>query len=71
MYVCLCHGVTDRAIRKAVDQGVSTMKELSLNTGCATQCGSCASMAKQILNEAKAERDLVALPMVSNPAFAA
>ena len=71
MYVCLCHGVTDNAIREAVDQGVGSFKELSFKTGCATQCGSCASTAKEILKEAKAERRTIVLPVVSSPAFAA
>ena len=71
MYVCLCHGVTDHAIREAVDRGVSTFKELSLNTGCATQCGSCAGTAREILEKARAEREMVAMPVVSQPAFAA
>ena len=28
MYVCLCHGVTDRAIRQAARDGVSSFEEL-------------------------------------------
>ena len=67
MYVCLCHGVTDRAIREAVDRGVTTLKELSLSTGCATQCGSCSGMAREILEKAKQERATIALPVVLNP----
>jgi bacterioferritin-associated ferredoxin len=51
MYICLCHGVTDSAIREAVDIGAHTFKRLSLATGCGTQCGSCAPQAKKLLSE--------------------
>lgn len=53
MYVCLCKGVTCSAIRSAVnEQGVASLRELSLNLGVATQCGKCAHSARQVLNEA-------------------
>ena len=71
MYVCLCHAVTDHAIRGAVERGVSTFRELSFNTGCGTQCGSCVQTARKILKDAVADRHQIALPVVSNPAFAA
>jgi bacterioferritin-associated ferredoxin len=51
MYVCLCHGVTDSAIRDAVDSGARTFKRLSLMTGCGSQCGRCAPQAKALLEE--------------------
>ena len=44
MYVCLCHGVTDRDIRQAVFDGAVTMRDL----GVATECGRCACSANQV-----------------------
>lgn len=56
MYVCLCKGVTDHEIRKAVrNGGVTTMRELRDELGVATQCGRCARCAKDVLDEALAE----------------
>ena len=60
MYVCLCHGVTDTAIRHLVrTEGVCTMRELSRELGVATQCGKCGRCAKEVLrnavNEVRAE----------------
>lgn len=53
MYVCLCKGVTCGAIRSAVNEdGVASLRELSQNLGVATQCGKCARLARQVLNEA-------------------
>lgn len=51
MYVCICQGVTDKTIRKAVQQGVCSLPQLQMNTGCATHCGRCSEHAEQILDE--------------------
>jgi len=46
MYVCLCHGVTDREIREAADNGISSMRQLGKELGVGTQCGRCARPAR-------------------------
>ena len=51
MYVCICNGVTERAVRQAAGEGVRTLSELTRRTGCAGTCGGCAEYAEQILNE--------------------
>lgn len=48
MYVCLCHGVTDRDIRAAVCNGASSMRDLARELNVATECGRCACHANQI-----------------------
>ena len=53
MYVCLCYGVTDRAIREAAAAGARDLGDLSAMTGCSTGCGSCADLATSILDEAR------------------
>lgn len=52
MYVCICNAVTDRQIRQAAEQGVSSMAELSRRTGCSDCCGSCEDLASEILEAA-------------------
>lgn len=54
MYVCICNGVTDKHIKDLAAQGVSEMAELTMRTGCASQCGSCREMAMDLLREAQA-----------------
>jgi bacterioferritin-associated ferredoxin len=54
MYVCICHSVTDKQIRRAASRGVDNLYELRESLGVAAGCGSCASMAQDILNEANA-----------------
>ena len=52
MYVCLCHSVTDKQIRKAASRGVDNLYELREELGVSSGCGSCADMAESILEEA-------------------
>ncbi len=55
MYVCLCEGVTDGQIRRAVSEGHSSMRKLREHLGVASSCGRCALYAKQVLDETRAE----------------
>ena len=51
MYVCVCHGVTEKHIANAVDQGATRLKDLRHNLRVATNCGRCASCAKDCLKD--------------------
>ncbi|PCM43197.1 bacterioferritin-associated ferredoxin [Marinobacter sp. ANT_B65] len=68
MYVCLCHGVTDRDIREAADNGVSSMRQLGKELGVGTQCGRCACTARAILRENRSPDYLSLANMLASPA---
>lgn len=51
MYICICNAVTESAIRQAVQAGARSIFDLTAQTGCSTQCGCCANLARQILDE--------------------
>ncbi|WP_341502242.1 bacterioferritin-associated ferredoxin [Gallaecimonas sp. GXIMD4217] len=53
MYVCLCHGVTDKAIRKAAAAGCSSLAQLRSELKVASQCGKCARQARQVLDQSE------------------
>ncbi|MEO8671403.1 MAG: (2Fe-2S)-binding protein [Tahibacter sp.] len=53
MYVCICHGITDKVIREAASAGVGSLAELTMRTGCASGCGSCAEFAEQLLRDSQ------------------
>jgi bacterioferritin-associated ferredoxin len=55
MYICICNAVTDSAIRQAVGKGVNSFRDLTFQTGCGSQCGSCVKMAREIMDEALVE----------------
>lgn len=51
MFVCVCHGITDKQIAKAVKQnGVGNMRELKKSLNVGSQCGSCVKMAQDIID---------------------
>ncbi len=54
MYVCICNGVTDHQIREAAANGVRSMAELTMRTGCGATCGTCLDTASEILEAARA-----------------
>ena len=51
MYVCVCNAITDKQIRRAARNGVTTLYELRGTLGVAAGCGSCARTAEDILDE--------------------
>jgi bacterioferritin-associated ferredoxin len=51
MYVCLCKGITDTQIRAAVQDGATSMREVSNALGVASQCGKCGVLARDIVRE--------------------
>ncbi len=51
MYVCICKGVTDRAIREAVQEGIITVRGLRKELGCTGQCGKCKQQVREIRDE--------------------
>lgn len=49
MYVCICNGITDKQIRAAVAEGVTSLRQLEDKLGVASQCGSCAEHALSLI----------------------
>ena len=55
MYVCLCKGISDKEIRRAVSEGHGSLAALRQELGVATQCGKCARCAREVLRVALRE----------------
>lgn len=53
MYVCICNSVTDRQIREAAACGATTLDDLRHGLRVASNCGRCASCARQVLEGAR------------------
>ncbi|ASJ95570.1 MULTISPECIES: bacterioferritin-associated ferredoxin [Shewanella] len=49
MYVCLCHAITDKQIKEAVDQGDMSLADVKRRLGVGNQCGKCSRMATDII----------------------
>jgi bacterioferritin-associated ferredoxin len=51
MIVCVCNNVSDRTIRRAVDEGMTSLAELRTHLNVGTCCGKCHSCAKQVIRD--------------------
>ncbi|MEM7281283.1 MAG: bacterioferritin-associated ferredoxin [Pseudomonadota bacterium] len=49
MYVCICNGITDKQIRRAVEDGAQSLQELREQLGVAGCCGQCANEASSFV----------------------
>ena len=54
MIVCVCNGVSERDIHRAVAAGCQSLEALAAQTGCGTTCGCCRDTAREVLHEAVA-----------------
>lgn len=53
MIICLCDGVSDRQIQRAIDDGATTIPEF-MSRRIGTGCGSCHGMILQMLRASQA-----------------
>ena len=51
MYVCVCHAVTDKDIRKAVDGGARSLFDVQNELPVGSCCGRCEDTAESVVNE--------------------
>jgi bacterioferritin-associated ferredoxin len=70
MYVCICNPVSDTEVRRCVRSGASTLSDLKMQLGIASQCGMCASAAQSIIAEEIAESTPAGLCLGAMPATA-
>jgi bacterioferritin-associated ferredoxin len=55
MIVCLCHVVTDRAVRASIDGGARTVVEVERACGAGAGCGMCRPALAQMIEERACE----------------
>ena len=51
MYVCVCHGISEKRLSQAIQEGARSFEQLQSCTGVATCCGACEPCARQVLDE--------------------
>ncbi len=57
LYVCLCRGVTDRAITAEISRGACTVEEIAACTGAGTGCGRCRREVAELILSAPLAQD--------------
>jgi bacterioferritin-associated ferredoxin len=50
MYVCLCHGLNDRQVRAAIDEGgAGSAAQVYQHYDCRPRCGKCVPMVRDMV----------------------
>jgi bacterioferritin-associated ferredoxin len=52
--VCLCHGVSERKVARAIDRGACTIQDVGEACAAGTQCHGCHSTIEELLAERSA-----------------
>lgn len=53
MYVCLCHGFTDRQVRAAITEGAGSTQAIFRHFDSKPRCGKCVSTVRELLDEGR------------------
>lgn len=51
MYVCMCHAVTEDQVKRAIDEGANTPRQIAKGCKAGTDCGSCVRRIQALLGE--------------------
>ncbi|MGC9403981.1 (2Fe-2S)-binding protein [Vibrio genomosp. F10] len=52
MYICICHGISDKKIKKLViEEGISDIRGIKKCTALGSQCGKCVRATKEIIDD--------------------
>ncbi|MAT51732.1 MAG: (2Fe-2S)-binding protein [Porticoccaceae bacterium] len=57
MYVCVCRGVTEKQIRREVQNGAATYDEIQARLDVGICCGTCRDTAEALIAETSAQLD--------------
>jgi len=62
MYVCLCHGISERKIRELIDQGIDSVKEIQHACKAGQNCGACIHQVREMASEHKNHQRTAPVP---------
>jgi len=51
MYVCMCHAVTEAQVKREIDAGAVTPRQIAKGCKAGTDCGSCVRRIQALLGE--------------------
>ncbi|MEW5727962.1 MAG: (2Fe-2S)-binding protein [Pseudomonadota bacterium] len=56
MYVCLCHGFTERQVKAAIEEsGAGSASAVYKHFSCAPRCGKCVPFVRDMVKAGKSE----------------
>jgi len=68
MYVCVCKAVTDSQIKKAIDNGLASRRQLFECLGVGGDCGKCNRQIKEVLDASK-QKPFIMQTMSNEPVY--
>lgn len=57
MILCVCHAVSDRVVKKAIEEGACSMSAVRLATRAGSDCGSCRGAIHDLIERHKRQAD--------------
>jgi bacterioferritin-associated ferredoxin len=60
MVVCLCQGVSDRSVQRAIDQGACSRRQVTEACNAGGVCGGCHSTIAEMIRECARKKSLAA-----------
>jgi bacterioferritin-associated ferredoxin len=60
LYICICSGVTEKAVRDCARKGACSLDQLAFELGVGTGCGRCRDCANDLLRDVEATETLAA-----------
>ncbi len=68
MYVCVCFAVTDKEIRRAIEDGADTREAVTRACRAGGDCGSCHRQIEAMIEQARADGVIPSESLVRKPA---
>jgi bacterioferritin-associated ferredoxin len=62
VYVCVCHGVSDRQVVAAIAAGADSVEKLGFELGVGTGCGCCRDTAQGMIDSRACDGDCAHCP---------
>ena len=59
MYVCVCNGIRERQVRKAVKDGAETVGKVFKAHGCKADCAQCINCMRDVIEEEVRSSDIL------------
>lgn len=59
MYICVCNGINDKQVRKAVKKGAQTVGRVFKEHDCKADCAQCVNCIRNVIKEETHSSDVM------------
>lgn len=61
MYVCICNGIREKDVKKAVNSGATTVGRVFKSQGCKAECAQCVNCIRNVIDSETCENETTLL----------